>query len=225
MREGDVVLGRTRAGVEITGKNFLSISKIARARIIQLQKGLSDRAINAALVVAYTVGGEFWIKVFLIKRFDKSYAEGSLGYRASKMYAEAKRTAASSGDPFRFASRDGSVLGESKRVLPPQDRPFVLTGNSMRQALAGARPKVTVKTNGSGSLKVTVPRGDITRNARKNLQFSKVPANEKKRVAEVVLKAFEQIVVPGILSGDIGARFQKQNVQRFLQATEQREAK
>lgn len=222
---GDVVFGRSKSGVEITGQSFISITKIGRAKIESMKKGLTTRAINAALTLAFTAGGNFWIRVFLIKRFDKGYAESALGYRAAPSYAEGKRAAAASGAPYRFTSSDGTMFSETKRVLPPQDRPYVLTGRSMNAALQGAQPVVVVRGDGTGSLKVTVPRGDITRNVIKNNQFAFVNGNEKQRVSQVVLQVFDSIVIPGILSGEIDKGFQKQHIPRVLQNAGQREAK
>jgi dephospho-CoA kinase len=95
----------------------------------------------------------------------------------------------------------------------------------MNAALGGAKPVVVVRSNGTGSLKVTVPRGDITRNVVKNRQFAFVSGYEKQRVSEVVMKAFSDIVIPGVQSGIIGEKFEKQHISRVLQDSGQRDAK
>ena len=214
MVEGNIVYGRRKGGVEISGPSLKFIVESSRKRIKALNDKLGDRAINAALMAALMIAGYMWIKVFLPKRFDKSYAEGVLQYRASERYKAGKRSAAASGRPYKGADK----------VEPPQDTPFVLSGKSRALALAGAYPKASVMSKGSFLLTAVVPRGRITQTPQAS-RFSYVPAIEKKRIAEAVVSAFEKMIVPSIVSGDIGTSFQKQHIPRLLSQLDERKVK
>ena len=134
----DVVIFTTKSGKQITAPMLKAV--IAQARG-QLQQQISGRrtegAINGIIKNALYAGGELFIDVFLMKRFDMSYAKGVLGYRASTAYEQEKITAAQEGRPLSFRKArgigfNGGVDTHGGVVMAPQPRPFVASGQSMR---------------------------------------------------------------------------------------------
>ena len=149
-------------------------------------KSLELRAaqINTALRAALLGAGMMWIKVFLPKRFDPSYARLVLGYRSTKKYdlwkfANEGKTVSFTRDYAGFtASR---TVGGEVTVAAPQPTPFVLSGASRALAMATARPVATVTSN-SARLVVKLQLGAI--NFRNHDIFTTVPALEYQRVVE-----------------------------------------
>jgi hypothetical protein len=215
MTFNEISYGVKKDGTAILGKELKSIVSISRARIVQQNKKLKPQVINAALMTALTVGALLWIRVFLPKRFTKSYAETMLGYRATESYKDDKRKAAASGDPYRFTGKDGTQFGESVVVQAPQDRPFVLSGKSMAYAMSGAKPNVSVMSDDSCRLAVTVPRGRINQTPQA-ASFSTIPGIEKARVAQAVISAFDSIILPAMVSGEIGPGYTKAQIERTV---------
>ena len=153
--------------------------------------------INTALRAALLGAGMMWIKVFLPKRFDPSYARLVLGYRSTKAYdlwkfANEGKTVSFTRDYAGFnASR---TVGGDVQVMAPQPTPFVLSGASRALALATARPIATV-TSTRARLVVKLQLGAI--NFRNHDTFTTVPNLEYQRVVEEA----ERLLRAGGVSG------------------------
>jgi hypothetical protein len=122
----------------------------------------SQRAVDSLLRLAGYRAGMLFVNVFLPKRGDPSYARGPLGYRASVDYEKAKRT---------YAERN--MLMNGRRVMPPQPRPFIMSGDSMRRVLEsaqvevrayGSKGRMTIRVRcDAGNIKFTPQWGNFTR--------------------------------------------------------------
>lgn len=127
-----------------------------RERVVQAQAAItkalgykSQAAVNAVIRMAGFAAGSMFAKVFIVKRFDPSYARGMLNYRATASYERSKVFAAERGLPLDFRETRDIGYNEGKDlhggvVMPPQPRPFVASGQSMREVLGSIKVEVRV---------------------------------------------------------------------------------
>lgn len=187
-----------KTGETLTVSKLRSVIAIYRKALERQHTGPKLKStVNSQIREALQAAGEMWIKVFLPKRFDPSYARGVLGYHASKRYEEEKVAAA--GMTYSFTEERGfAESAERVLVASPQPTPFVLTGTSRAGVLAGARVEARV-TSTKWVLKVHVNPGSISF-TRQYQNFMRIPAIEYQRVVWEVNSRLNKLIKPSEVS-------------------------
>jgi hypothetical protein len=183
-----------KTGETLTVSKLRSIIAIYRKVLEREHSGPKKAStVNTHIRNALQAAGDMWIKVFLPKRFDQSYARGVLGYRATKKYEDEKVEAA--GSLYSFTEERGfSEAAERVLVASPQPTPFVLTGTSRAGVLSGARVEARV-TAKKWVLKVHVNPGKISFTKQYD-NFMKIPAIEYQRVVWEVQNNLKKLTSP-----------------------------
>jgi hypothetical protein len=178
---GDLYVTILPGGI-VRGDSGTAVLQEYRFRFREI--GLAASRINSILREALVAAGWMWIKVFLPKRFEPSYARLQLGYRSTKAYddwkAEHVGEEVSWTRDFAGFTPERTVGGEAV-VLAPQPTPFVLSGAGKASALSSAYPVATVTAN-RARLTVKLKIGAIS--FRNHDTFTSVPAVEYGRVLE-----------------------------------------
>lgn len=176
------------------------------------QLELRASQINAALRAALLGAGMMWIKVFLPKRFEPSYARLALGYRSTKAYdlwkfANEGKAVSFTRDYAKFHA--ARTVGGVVTVAAPQPTPFVLSGASRELAMATARPYATVTSN-TARLVVKLQLGAI--NFRNHDVFTTVPEAEYQRVVQEAERLLRLGGVSGRSAGAVRSVIHTQRV-------------
>lgn len=179
--------------------------------------GVKAAMINSALRYALEGAGEFWIKTFMPKRWDPSYARMFLGYKSTKAYDDWK--VKNQGQVVNFTRNFAgfvakTTVGRTVVVASPQPQPMVLSGASKAAAEGSARPQAKVTKN-TAKLVVKVQLGAI--NFLNHDAFTFVPRHENERVVAEAERILRKEILPTIAN-----RMSKYSRQRQIPSTQER---
>lgn len=144
---------------------------------------------NVIMRTALQAGGDFWIRVFLMKRLS-AYAY-RLSYRVSKKWRETKEQWGGGNTPFVGLTPVGGG-----HPVPTWSQ---TNGQKMSEAIKGAYAKARAQGLTKQVLEVRVPYGHAIP-ADKSAVFRTIPSWELQRVAEVVGKTLASILTTARLA-------------------------
>lgn len=138
---------------------------------------------NDVVRLAMKAGGDFWVNVFLPKRFSQ-YAF-SMGYRVSSRWRKYKEFQGGVAVPFVGLSPPGGgpIAPKWKRTNPEK---------MITAALGGARASATATAN-RARIVVSIPYGHAIQPETSDM-FRFVPSWEMERVAQVVGKSLQDLL-------------------------------